>query len=335
MLDIKTVKLRNEEEIIASWNDKEKIVVSVICAAYNHELYIEDAITGFLMQETDFVFEIIIHDDASTDKTVSIIKRYQNLYPNIIKPIYQTENQYSKGGFKPSVYASTFAKGLYVALCEGDDYWCMKSKLQKQYEALSNNKNIKLCVHASFRLYSANRVEIHSLNEKNRSIIPTSKFILGDGGYVATSSLFIRTSAFNNLPPWFLKEAPVGDYYIQMLTSHPYGAIYLDETMSVYRCNAIDNWSSKNLNNNEAQVRLREKLLKANILCEIELDDKKLKWSFAKSNLKHYKIFLNLISWHDFNKVPLIISLFQFKFLAITFNKLTRIILSIACFRRN
>lgn len=95
MLDIKTVRLKSEEDIIAPWNDKEKIIVSVLCATFNQELYIEDTLIGFLMQKTDFAFEVIIHDDASTDATASIVRKYQKRYPNIIKPIYQSENRYS------------------------------------------------------------------------------------------------------------------------------------------------------------------------------------------------------------------------------------------------
>ena len=73
------------------------IKVSVICNAYNHETYIEDALEGFVMQKTTFPFEVLVHDDASTDRTAEIIREYERQYPQIIKPIYSTENQYSKG----------------------------------------------------------------------------------------------------------------------------------------------------------------------------------------------------------------------------------------------
>ena len=135
MLDIKLVKLKSEQDIISAWENKNKTVVSIICITYNHGLYIEDAIKSFLMQKTNFSFEVIIHDDASSDTTINIIKRYHSLYPNIIKPIFQTENQYSKIGLKFFWDISKFVKGKYIALCEGDDYWIDSSKIQKQTTA--------------------------------------------------------------------------------------------------------------------------------------------------------------------------------------------------------
>jgi glycosyltransferase involved in cell wall biosynthesis len=114
-------------------------LVSVCCITYNHEKYIREAIEGFLMQETSFPIEILIHDDASTDKTADIIREYEAKYPNIIKPIYQTENQYSKGVGISATYQWPRAKGKYIALCEGDDYWTDPLKLQKQVDFLEAN----------------------------------------------------------------------------------------------------------------------------------------------------------------------------------------------------
>jgi len=86
--------LRSEAEIINDWKDDDRTpLVNVMCLTYNHEKYIEDALQGFLIQKTDFPFEVLIHEDASTDKTAEIIRKYEKLYPNIIKPVYQTENQ--------------------------------------------------------------------------------------------------------------------------------------------------------------------------------------------------------------------------------------------------
>ena len=88
---------RTEQEIMQHWKMDDKPLVSISCITYNHENYIAEAIESFLMQETDFPFEVLIHDDCSTDNTAAIIREYEKKYPNIIKPIYQEENQYSKG----------------------------------------------------------------------------------------------------------------------------------------------------------------------------------------------------------------------------------------------
>lgn len=119
--------------------------VSISCITYNHEPYIRDCLEGFLMQKTNFPFEILIHDDASTDKTADIIREYEAKYPDVIKPIYQTENQYSKGVKVSLVYNYPRAKGKYIALCEGDDFWTDPDKLQIQYDFMEANPDYSLC----------------------------------------------------------------------------------------------------------------------------------------------------------------------------------------------
>lgn len=120
-------------------------VVSVCCITYNQESYITQAIEGFLMQKTDFPIEIIIHDDASTDKTAQIVKQYAEKYPELITPIFQTENQYSKGGAGIlNRFVFPKVRGRYIAICEGDDYWTDPLKLQKQVDFLEANEDYGL-----------------------------------------------------------------------------------------------------------------------------------------------------------------------------------------------
>jgi len=118
----------------------DNIKVSICCLTFNHERFIQKALDSFLMQKTNFGFEILIHDDASTDSTQDIIRNYQEKYPDIIKPIFQTENQWSKGITSLSAtYNFPRAKGIYIAMCEGDDYWTDSLKLQKQVDFLDKN----------------------------------------------------------------------------------------------------------------------------------------------------------------------------------------------------
>ncbi|WP_304544130.1 glycosyltransferase [Sulfurimonas microaerophilic] len=130
---------KTEKEIMKNWEgDPYNPIVSICCTTYNHQNYIAEALDSFLMQETNFVFEIIVRDDASTDKTAHIIREYEKNYPNIIKPIYEKENGYQKG-IRPMPVTFTKAKGKYIALCEGDDYWTSSQKLALQIKFLEKN----------------------------------------------------------------------------------------------------------------------------------------------------------------------------------------------------
>ena len=123
-----------------------KTLVSISCMTYNHKVFIRQCLDGFMMQRCSFKFEVLIHDDASTDGTQDIIREYETRYPNIIKPIYQKENQYSKG--KGVFLLNIFrAKGKYIALCEGDDYWTDPYKLQKQVDFLESHPDYVMCSH--------------------------------------------------------------------------------------------------------------------------------------------------------------------------------------------
>lgn len=121
-------------------------LVSISCITYNHAPYIREALEGFVSQQTDFPFEVLIHDDCSTDGTTEIIREYEAKYPEIIKPMYETENQYSQG--KPigtQVWNLPRAQGKYIALCEGDDYWTDPLKLQKQVDFLESHPDFGMC----------------------------------------------------------------------------------------------------------------------------------------------------------------------------------------------
>ena len=120
------------------------ILVSICCQSYNQEPYIRQCLEGFIIQKTNFPFEVLIYDDASTDKTADIIREYEGKYPDIIKPIYQTENQYSKKISIFKKFQHPRAKGKYIAICEGDDYWIDSLKLQKQVDFLEKKPDYGL-----------------------------------------------------------------------------------------------------------------------------------------------------------------------------------------------
>lgn len=149
--------------------ESNSIMVSICCITYNHEKFIRDAIEGFLMQKVNFPIEIIIHDDASTDGTADIIREYEKNYPLLIKPIYQKENQYSKGVKVSSSLVWPKATAKYIALCEGDDYWVDTLKLQKQVDFLETNTDFGM-VHGGCFVYDENSKRFWPFLHKNKNI---------------------------------------------------------------------------------------------------------------------------------------------------------------------
>jgi glycosyltransferase involved in cell wall biosynthesis len=135
--------MKDQESIVSNWiNNETKPLVSIICITFNHEGFISQTLEGFLIQETKFPFEIIVHDDASTDNTPNIINEFAAKYPLIIRTILQKENQYSKKEVNIwSDFTFPETKGKYIALCEGDDYWIDPLKLQKQVDFLEKNED--------------------------------------------------------------------------------------------------------------------------------------------------------------------------------------------------
>lgn len=144
------------EDKMTNAND---IIISIVCTTFNHEKYIAQALDGFIIQQTSFPFEIIVHDDASTDNTAQIIREYELKYPDLFVSIYQSENQYSKKDV--NIWTDiTFpkARGKYIAICEGDDYWTDPYKLQKQVDFLEKNTDYNL-------VYSLAKVYIEKKNQ--------------------------------------------------------------------------------------------------------------------------------------------------------------------------
>ena len=210
------------------------VIVSIICVTYNHEPYIRQCLEGFVMQKTDFAFEVLIHDDASTDKTADIIREYEAKYPDLIKPIYQIENQYSKGVKINAIYNYPRAKGKYIAFCEGDDYWIDPLKLQKQVDFLEANPEYSMCFHRSNIL---NELEINLVI--NPEVIEDKDYSaneLFENWIVPTASIVYRSSIYTPMDKYINPGRILNGDIILVLNCASRGKIRgSSDTMSVYR----------------------------------------------------------------------------------------------------
>lgn len=220
------------------YNDKKhsisekKCTVSICCLTYNHEAYIRECLESFLMQKTDFDFEILIHDDASSDNTANIIKEYEERYPKLVKPIYQTENQFSKGN-KPSFkFNFPRARGKYIAMCEGDDYWTDPLKLQKQVDFLEKNQNYMACFTNAKIISEITGEERSYLEFEENKSYSIEAIIQKGGGLFPTASLMFRNEIDY---PDFSSQFKSGDRLLSLLLAEKGDFFLLNEVTCVYR----------------------------------------------------------------------------------------------------
>lgn len=223
-------------------------LVSILCITFNHEKFIAQTIEGFLIQKTNFKFEIIIHDDASTDKNVEIIKLYQAKNPELFDCVFQTENQYSKkdGSLENAIFSTP--RGKYIALCEGDDFWTDPFKLQKQVDFLEKNEEYGLVHHEADYLFQKSGKSVKNHHQTNK-INPSRGFVfeeLLDNNNIYTPTVIFRASLLKhfmaidvNVRSKFL----MGDYVMWLEFSQHCKFYYLPESMATYR--VLENSASK------------------------------------------------------------------------------------------
>ena len=237
------------------------IMVSVICTAYNHEKYIVKCLDGFINQKTNFKFEVLINDDASTDNTAKIIREYETMYPDIIKPFYQEKNLCSQK--IPITKSILFpnCRGKYIALCEGDDYWTDENKLQSQFDALENNPSCHFCV-CKTQIVKENEMPLNRFFPSfdiPEGIIGRRKFMDIIKVYsFHTSSYFFRRSLlkkyFENTPD-FRKVSDVGDEPYLLYFGYHGDVYYINKNMSSYRTDSVSSWSKNERSKKEKAVK--------------------------------------------------------------------------------
>ena len=226
--------------------DLRKPLVAIQCLVYNHEPYLRECLNGFVSQQTDFSFVAIVHDDASSDNSTAIIREYAERYPNIIKPIYEVENQWSKND---DSFLRIISKALentqckYIAICEGDDFWTDPLKLQKQVDILEADESLMACCTNSSVVDEQGNVL-----EKRwaKPIVPNSiegKYTLRDffdqGHSYPTASVVYRRSHFNeiNAKCKVMQNPYLGDWTLWIAILCFGDMYYLDDVTCAYRIN--------------------------------------------------------------------------------------------------
>ena len=222
--------------------ETEKPLISICCITFNQERYIKKTIEGFLKQKITYPIEIVIHDDASTDNTAKIIREYEKKYPDIIKPIYQNENQYSKG-VKPD-FNFPRAKGKYIALCEGDDYWTDPLKLQKQVDFLEKNDEYILTYHKTRKVNEEGVLIMDEVDAVNHDLDVDQLKCVEE--YIQTCTVVFRHIPLK--PTDELKKAYNGDAVLWHLLSFHGKSKYLQNVgYSHYRIHSGGIWSKLDL----------------------------------------------------------------------------------------
>ena len=178
-------------------DEKKEPLLIVWCIAYNQRNYIKDALEGFVMQKTNFPWEVIVHDDASTDGTTDVILEYASKYPKLITPMIEKDNQWKRGGLKRiiSIMNEHYRRGKYIAFCEGDDFWTDPNKLQCQVDFLEANPDYSMCFHSAKKQYECDTIAwINCEHIQDRSYDATEVFV---NWTVPTASIVCRKEALD------------------------------------------------------------------------------------------------------------------------------------------
>ena len=268
-------------------------LVSICCLAYNQEKYIKQTLEGILMQKTDFPYEIIIHDDASTDNTSKIILDYEKKYPSIIRTIIQEENQFSKGN-KCALNLFKEAKGKYIAFCEGDDYWIDPKKLQKQIEFLLSHQECSLYAHFVKKYIEDQKKYSRTIPPIKIKKINNLIDVLKYSGLIPSLSMVFKTEIIHNLPEVYY-QVPYEDLMLKVLCAEKGKIGLINEVMGIYRIH------NQNMTRVDPKKFMRMKLKNFIIL-----------YNYLKHNLKAKRILypkkLNLalsLYFHNESKLNL------------------------------
>lgn len=227
----------------------EEIKVSVLVATYNQRDYIKDCLNGILSQKTTFGFEVLVNDDCSTDGTTEILQEYEKKYPNLVKPVYQEENQYSKGTVRMlDDLLVPLAQGKYIAICEGDDYWINDNKLQMQYDYMEANPDCTFCFTDAY-IYDCTINKMlpffkqfnQPKQDEDKILVENERITLAEMlrvSFIPTASYFYPIKNYEKFPNEYYKNIVAGDRQKTLFSIALGYGHYIKEKTCVYRFRA-------------------------------------------------------------------------------------------------
>ena len=277
--------------------NRDNIEVSIVCISFNQAAYITQCLESLVSQETDFAFEIIVHDDASTDDTAEIVRSFSKEHPGIVTALLEKENQYSKNVCLAQLI-DPFIRGKYVAYCEGDDWWIDSHKLQTQYDYMESHPYAAACVHAA-RIYNDKKGEF--VGYQAPSDVPkdfSTDEIISLVAPFATNSIFHRRDLY--LKPDVYSGWGVGDYPRCIWLSTQGLFHYDNAVMSAYRMNACGSWTQHMNASIDFFVETNEKIARG-----LEEFDRYTNGQYndvISKKILDYKI-TNLIRQRDFSSI--------------------------------
>lgn len=233
----------------------ESCMVTIFCTSFNHGKYIRETLDSIINQKTQYKFKIVVHDDASVDDSQQIIAEYVERFPDVIIPILQKENQFSKGINVYNEHIESVMRGKYIAYCECDDFWTDEYKLQKQIDYMEAHPECSMCVHNTKKVDEQGNELNSFFNDLGIDMDYDANDIIlaGGGGLFHTSSYLYRTDLKVIMPSCFAMKK-VADYPMAIYLSTKGYVHYIGEVMSAYRVAAVQSWSTIFNANNKARV---------------------------------------------------------------------------------
>ncbi len=270
--------------------------ISACIITFNQEKYIENCILSAISQRLDCEYEIVIGDDCSSDNTSIICQKYAEKYPSLIKHHRRDTNL---GMMKNWFTTLSECTGVYIALCEGDDFWSDPSKLQMQLGILRSDLEISACFHSSYTILRDETINKKALTpDVVDRYFHLSEIVERGGDFFSTNSLFFRSDLLIRMPTWLL-QAPVADFPLMIYLAKSGRVFYLNKCMSVYRIGAENSWTESTSKSSES---MRVRVNQINLMLDEINQETNWEYDSVINSSKNRNTFFYLLAAHNFDE---------------------------------